>query len=142
MPLNISCTSLPSLSTTFAGSFCLTTHALLWCVRTLVCGSEHVNASLPLRPSLAQIEVECEFEKKKMEKRGTSACLTPSIMTAPSLPHHSFPPRSHFIATHLSPCHHICIHPPANYTAPFPQTTLISNDVFSACIGIGNINGG
>lgn len=47
-----------------------------------------------------------------------------------------------FIATHLSPCHHICIHPPANYTAPFPQTTLISNDVFSACVGIRNINGG
>lgn len=47
-----------------------------------------------------------------------------------------------FIATHLSPCHHICIHPPANYTAPFPQTTLISNDVFSACVGIWNINGG
>lgn len=47
-----------------------------------------------------------------------------------------------FIATHLSPCHHICIHPPANYTAPFPQTTLISSDVFSACVGIQNINGG
>lgn len=47
-----------------------------------------------------------------------------------------------FIAAHLSPCHHICIHPPANYTAPFPQTTLISNDVFSACVGIRNINGG
>lgn len=36
------------------------------------------------------------IEKKKREKRSTSACLTPSIMTAPSLPHHSFPPRSHF----------------------------------------------
>lgn len=47
-----------------------------------------------------------------------------------------------FIATHLNPCHHICLHPPANYIASFPQTTLISNDVFSACVGIRNINGG
>lgn len=34
--------------------------------------------------------------QKKKEKRSTSARFTPSIMTALSLPHHSFPPHSHF----------------------------------------------
>lgn len=91
-----SCTSLPLSSTTFPGSFCLTTHAFFAvCVCTLVCGNERGNASLPLRPSLPQIGVECESKKKK-EKRSTSARFTPSIMTALSLPHHSFPPHSHF----------------------------------------------
>lgn len=107
-----SCTSLPLFSTPFPGSFCLTTHAFLWCVcvRAFVCGSERGNASLPLRPSLPQIGVECEWGKK--EKRSTSARFTPSIMTAPSLPHHSFSPRSHFYS-HTSQPMSSHLHSPA-----------------------------
>lgn len=82
------------------------------CVCAVVCGSERGNASLPLWPSLPQIGVECESEKKKKEKRSTSARFTPSIMTAPSLPHHSFPPRSHFYS-HTSQPMSSHLHSPA-----------------------------
>lgn len=47
-----------------------------------------------------------------------------------------------FIATPPSPCHHICVHPPANCTARFLQMTLIGNDVFSAQVDIQSINDG
>ena len=110
-------------------------------VRALVCGSKRGDASLPRRPSLPQIGVECESEKKREKKHlspfhsiNHDSSFSSTSLVPPLIPI--------FIATHLSPCHHICIHPPANYTAPFPQTTLISNDVFSACVGIRNINGG
>lgn len=79
-----------------------------FCMRA--CASEWGNASLPLRPSLPQIGVEWELKKK--EKRSTSTRFTPSIMTAPSLPHHSFPPHSHFYS-HTSQPMSSHLHSPA-----------------------------
>lgn len=111
------------------------------CVRLCVEASERGNASQRPRPSLPQIGVECESEKKREKKHlspfhsiNHDSSFSSTSLVPPLVPI--------FIATHLSPCHHICIHSPANYTAPFSQTTLISNDVFSACVGIRNKNGG
>lgn len=106
-------------------------------VSALVCGIEWGDASLPLRPSLPQIGVECEWGKKREKKHLSSFH---SINHDSSFSSTSLVPI--FIGTHLSPCHHICIQLPANYTARFLQTTLISNDVFSDCVGIRNINEG
>lgn len=122
-------------------SFILFDHSCIFvvcvCVCLYLCASEGGNASVPLQPSLPQIEWESK-KKKKREKKHLSPLH--SINHDSSFSSTSLVPI--FIATHLNPCHHICLHPPANYIASFPQTTLISNDVFSACVGIRNINGG
>ncbi len=142
-----SCTSLPLFSTTFPGSFCLTTHAFLRCV--CVCVWERARRCFTASMAFAASDWSWMWigeKKKEKEKKRKKKHLSPfhSINHDSSFSSTSLVPPlvPTFIATHLSPCHHICIHPPANYTAPFPQTTLISNDVFSACVGIRNINGG
>lgn len=85
------CTSLPLFRDTFF-LFILFDHSCIFCgLCVFVCASERGNASLPPLPQTA-----VEWESKKKEKRSTSARFTPSIMTASSLPHHSFPPRSRF----------------------------------------------
>lgn len=138
-PFYTFCTSLPLSSNTFPGSFSLTTHAFLKCVCVCVCRSERARQCLTASAAFNASDWSWMWiGGEKREKKHLS--LFHSINHDSSFSSTSLAPI--FIATHLSPCHQICIYPPANYTAPFPQTTLISNDVFSACVGIQNINGG
>lgn len=75
-------------------------------------------------------------------KEAPQVRLPPSIMTAPALPHRCFFFSFFFLQPHIST--HVITFAftlPANCGARF-STTLISSDVFSACVGIGSINGG
>lgn len=96
------------------------------CVDGAVCvrlceGLGRGDASLPSRPLLPRIGAECEWGGSvrgaqigvREKKEAPQVRFTPSIMTAPALPHRCpFFFSCFFItATHLSPCHHICIHP-------------------------------
>lgn len=94
------------------------------------------DAWLPLRPALPRISIRCQSSWERWKE-----ALQPFY----SINHDSFYSRSLvsiFIATHPSPCHHICVHPPANYAARFLQMTLIRNYVFSAQADIQSINEG
>lgn len=137
--LYILCTRLPAFSATFSGSFCLATHAFLWSACIYMCECRRQCFSAPTAFTASDWSWMGIGKKKKEATQPASLhqswqLLLFHITRSPLVPI--------FIATHLSPCHHICLHPPANYTSPFPQTTLISSDVFSACVGIRNINGG
>lgn len=99
------CTTLPLFSTTFQVHF-------VWPLMRFGSLCERGDASLPPRPSLPQIGVEWESLGEKKKKGSTSACFTPSIMTAASLPHHSFSPRSHFYS-HTSQPMSSHLHSPA-----------------------------
>lgn len=80
-------------------------------VRAFVCGSKRGDASLPRRPSLPQIGVECESEKKREKKH-----LSPfhSINHDSSFSSTSLvpPPRSHFYS-HTSQPMSSHLHSPA-----------------------------
>lgn len=76
----------------------------------VVCVSE---AMLHCLYGLRRLRLELNGNRgEEKRERSTSARFTPSIMTAPSLPHHSFPPRSHFYS-HTSQPMSSHLHSPA-----------------------------
>lgn len=84
------------------------------CVLCCVCISacQLVQASEAMLHCLYGLRLKLNGNREKKEKRSTSARFTPSIMTAPSLPHHSFLPRSHFYS-HTSQPMSSHLHSPA-----------------------------
>lgn len=102
-----------------------------WCV--LERTSQRGAAPLPPRPSLPQIEL--EWKAVKNSEASTSARFDPSITTFLLRTRRALVFYSHTsrpMSSHL--------HPPA--CKWHRKRLLISNDVFSACVGIRNINGG
>lgn len=94
--------------------FILFDHSCVFVVCVFVCGSKRASEAMPQCVyGLHRLRLELNVnQEKKKEKRSTSARFTPSIMTAPSLPHHSFPPRSHFYS-HTSQPMSSHLHSPA-----------------------------